>query len=432
MAVEVDMFDRLPSPFGLVRAGVAPDHQKYKTVTRVYDKNARMPNFRFYGLVEYGKHLHLDDLKRHYHQVVFTTGAQTDRNMNIPGEDLIGSHSATDFVAWYNGHPDYRDFDFDLSGERVAVVGIGNVAVDVARLLSKTPGELSATDMADHAIEAMSKSGVREIIMLGRRGPAQAAFTTPEIKEMGELEDAEFFVAPEDMQLDPVSQAQVERVKDRTTMKNLEILRSYTEQSSGKKSKSVRLRFLVSPVEILGDENGRVKGMKVVKNKLVQTEDGYIKAEATGEVETLDVSLVFRSVGYRGVPLPGIPFNDSWGTIANNKGRIVSDESSEPLPGLYTAGWIKRGPTGVIGTNKVDAQETVSCMIEDVRNGLIADPEAPGIEVAANLVRDRQPDLVDYNDWSVIDAEELARGEKSNRPRVKLTSVEEMLALLGR
>jgi len=432
LVVEVDMFDRLPSPFGLVRAGVAPDHQKYKTVTRVYDKNARLPNFRFYGLVEYGKHIHLDDLKRHYHQIVFTTGAQTDRNMNIPGEDLEGSHSATDFVAWYNGHPDYRDHEFDLSTDKVAVIGIGNVAVDVARLLSKTPRELGETDMADHAIEALSNSGVREIYMLGRRGPAQAAFTTPEIKEMGELEDAHFSVAGEDMQLDPISQTHVDQVKDRTTLKNLEILRSYTIQSTHDKSKSVKLRFLISPVEILGDENGKVRAMKVVKNRLVQTEDGAVKAEATDQIETLDVGLVFRSVGYRGVPLPGVPFNESWGTIANDKGRIVSDETGEPLPGLYTAGWIKRGPSGVIGTNKVDAQETVKCMVEDLENGLIADAEAPAIDAASDLIRERQPNFLSYDDWSVIDAEEVARGEKTDRPRVKFTSVEEILALLDR
>jgi ferredoxin--NADP+ reductase len=357
---------------------------------------------------------------------------QTDRNMNIPGEDLIGSHSATDFVAWYNGHPDYRDCEFDLSTKKVAVIGIGNVAIDVARLLSKTQRELAETDMADYAIDALSSSGVREIYMLGRRGPAQAAFTTPEIKEMGQLEDADFFVAEEDMELDPISLQQVEQIKDRTTLKNLEILKSYSESKSTGKNKSVTLRFLVSPVEILGDENGKVKAMKVVKNRLVQTEDGAVKAEATDQFETLDVGLVFRSVGYRGVPLSEVPFNESWGTIANDKGRVVSAESSEPMTGLYTAGWIKRGPSGVIGTNKVDAQETVNCMVEDLSNGLIADPEAPAIDAAADLIRERQPDFVNYDDWSAIDAEELARGEKTGQPRVKFTSVKEMLAVLGR
>jgi ferredoxin--NADP+ reductase len=395
------------------------------------DKNARLPNFRFYGLVEYGKHINLDDLRKHYHQIVFTTGAQTDRNMNIPGEDLTGSHSATDFVAWYNGHPDFRDYEFDLSTERVAVIGIGNVAVDVARLLSKTPNELGETDMADYAIEALSNSGVKEIVMLGRRGPAQAAFTTPEIKEMGELEDADFFVAAEDMQLDPISQQLVDQTKDRTTLKNLEILRSYTTKSSTGKSKSVTLRFLVSPVEVLGDENGKVNAIKVVKNRLVQTADGSVRAEATDESEILDVGLVFRSVGYRGVPLPEVPFNESWGTIANDMGRIVA-EGNQPIPGLYTAGWIKRGPTGVIGTNKVDAQETVNCMVEDLQNGLISDPEAASIDSAAELVRERQPDFINYDDWSLIDAEEVARGEQTGRPRVKFTAVADMLALLNR
>jgi ferredoxin--NADP+ reductase len=432
LVVEVDMFDRLPSPFGLVRAGVAPDHQKYKTVTRVYDKNARLPNFRFYGLVEYGKHIHLQDLKRHYHQIVFTTGAQTDRNLGIPGEELIGSHSATDFVAWYNGHPDYVDYKFDLSQEKVAVIGLGNVAIDVARLLSKTAEELAATDMADYAIDAMSNSGVKEIYILGRRGPAQAAFTTPEIREMGELADADIVVSREDMTLDPHSLEQVEQSKDRTMLKNLELLRSYDGENAGQKSKIVKMRFLVSPVEIIGAEDGTVKALKVVKNKAVQAEDGSIRAVATDETEILDVGLVFRSVGYRGVPVPEIPFNDSWGTIANDKGRIVESDSNEPLAGLYTAGWIKRGPSGVIGTNKVDAQETVKCMLEDMAKGSLCEPESPEVEAAAELIRSRQPDYIDYQDWSVIDAEELTRGEQANRPRVKFTSVEAMLALLGR
>lgn len=432
LVVEVDMFDRLPSPFGLVRAGVAPDHQKYKSVTRIYDKNARLPNFRFYGLVEYGKHIRLDDLKHHYHQAVFATGAQTDRNLNIPGEELSGSHSATDFVAWYNGHPDFTDYKFDLSQEKVAVIGLGNVAIDVARLLCKTPEELASTDMADYAIEALSNSGVREIYILGRRGPAQAAFSTPEIKEMGELTDADISVSRRDMELDPLSLEQVERLRDRTTLKNLELFRSFDEWQPTAKKKSVKLRFLVSPVEILGDADGKVRAIKLVKNRPVQAEDGSIRAEATDQVETLAVGLVFRSVGYRGVPLPEIPFNEAWGAIAHDQGRILSGEKGEPLAGLYTAGWIKRGPTGVIGTNKVDAQETVACMVADLKAGQVWHPEKPGIDTAGDWIRERQPDFISYDDWSVIDAEEVARGEKVNRPRIKFTSVKEMLSLLNR
>ena len=432
LVVEVDMFDRLPSPFGLVRAGVAPDHQKYKTVTRVYDKNARLPNFRFYGRVVYGKPRPPDDLKQHYHQVVFTTGAQTDLNLGIPGEQLSGSHSATDCVAWYNGHPDLVNYKFDLSEEKVAVIGLGNVAIDVARLLSKTPDELAVTDMADYAIKALSESNVHEIYILGRRGPAQAAFTTPEIKEMGELADAEIYVSKKDMALDPLSLEQVEHFKDRTTLKNLELLRSFDDWKQSEKSKSVKLRFLVSPVEILGDENGKVNGIKLVRNRPVQSEDGTIRAEPTDQYFTLDVGLVFRSVGYRGVALPEIPFNDAWGAIPHDKGRVLSGVKGEPLTGLYTAGWIKRGPSGVIGTNKVDAQETVDCMLEDWKAGQVWQPEQPGIDASGALIQERQPDFISYRDWSVIDAEEKARGEKANQPRVKCTYVKEMLAFLGR
>ncbi len=432
LSVEVDMFDRLPTPFGLVRAGVAPDHQKYKTVTRVYDKNARLENFRFYGGVEYGKDIQLADLKRLYHQIVFTTGAQADRNLDIPGEHLAGSYSATDFVSWYNGHPDFADHQFDLSQEKVVVIGLGNVAIDVARLLCKTPNELATTDMADYAVQALSHSSVREIHVLGRRGPAQAAFTPPEIKEMGELEDADIFVAREDVELDPISLEQVERYQDKTIMKNLEVLKSFDKwQPSGKK-KIVRVRFWVSPVEILGDEKGQVKAVKVVKNKPVEGKDGSVKAAATDQYEVLEAGLVFRSVGYRGIPLADIPFNESWGTICNDKGRIVSPGDDHVLTGLYTAGWIKRGPTGVIGTNKTDAQETVECMVADLKAGHSLLPEDPTIDGAAQLIRQRHPDFVTYNDWLQLDAQEIAKGELSGRPRVKFTSVDDMLSHLDK
>jgi ferredoxin--NADP+ reductase len=432
LAVAVDMFDRLPTPFGLVRGGVAPDHQKIKSVTHAYEKIAANPDFRFYGNVEFGKHLHLSDLRAHYHQILYATGAQTDRRMNIPGEDLAGSHPATEFVAWYNGHPDYRHYEFDLSQERVAVVGVGNVAIDVARILCLSPRELAATDIADYALEALSHSRVKEVYLLGRRGPAQAAFTNPEVKEIGELEDAEAIVLPEEVELDPLSRAEMERDGDRTTIRKVEILQSYARWAPSGKSRKLIIRFLVSPLELIGDAAGRVAKMKLVKNVLVQTEAGSLSAKATDQVEELPVGLVFRSVGYRGVALPDVPFHDRWGVILNDKGRVLDSEVKEPRLGEYTAGWIKRGPSGVIGTNKPDSVETVTCMLEDLANGLTLQPGRPDPAAAEALVCERQPRYFSFADWQRLDEMEVARGKAQGRPRVKFTSVEEMLAALGR
>lgn len=432
LCVEIDMYERLPSPFGLVRAGVAPDHQKDKTVMRVYDKNARSPNFRFYGYVEYGRHIHLEDLKNHYHQIVFATGSPIDKNLGIPGEGLEGSHSATDFVAWYNGHPDYVNCRFDLSQEKVAIIGMGNVAVDVARMLCKTPEELARTDMADHAIEALKQSKVKRVYILGRRGPAQAAFTNPEIKDMGDLNDADVTVPEEEAKLDSLSQAQLEQSQDKDKLKNVETIQAFAHRAPTGKFKLLTIRFLVSPVEIVGDDSGRVSAVKMVKNEAVKGADGSVRAKATDRFETLPVGLVFRSVGYRGVPLPDIPFNESKGAIDNENGRIVSSDSREPLVGLYAVGWIKRGPTGVIGTNKTDAKETVTCMIEDLHQTKHLTPDHPETEAASDLVTARQPQFISYDDWLVIDEAEAAKGQESDRPRVKFTDVEDMLAVLGR
>jgi ferredoxin/flavodoxin---NADP+ reductase len=432
VAVEVDMFDRLPTPYGLVRLGVAPDHQKIKFVTNAFDKVAASPGFRFFGGVDFGKHVTLADLKTHYHQIVYCTGAQTDRRMGIPGEDLAGSHPATEFVAWYNGHPDYRDCVFDLSQESVAVVGVGNVAVDVVRILCRTPEELATTDIADYALDALRKSRVREVYLLGRRGPAQAAFTNPEIRELGELPDADITAEPAEVELDPLSRAAVERSQDRPTLKKVEILREYARRPVSGKSKRLVLRFLVSPVELIGDDTGRVAAMRLVRNELYATSTGALQPRATDRFEEIPVGLVFRSVGYRGVPLSGVPFNESWGVILNDKGRVLDPGTKQPLVGEYTAGWIKRGPTGVIGTNKPDAAETVACMFEDLARGAVLEPAHPEAAAADAFVRQRQPSFVSYADWLKLDAIEVAQGRAQGRPRVKLTSVEEMFAALGR
>jgi ferredoxin--NADP+ reductase len=432
LVVSVDLFDRLPTPYGLVRAGVAPDHQKIKAVTAAFDRVAAHPRFRFFGCVELGKDVSVEDLHRHYHQILYATGAQSDRRMGIPGEDLRNSHPATEFVAWYNGHPDFRDLEFDLSQERVAVVGVGNVAVDVARILCRMPAELERTDIADHALEALRKSRVREVYLLGRRGPAQAAFTNPEIKELGELAGTDVTAVPAEVELDELSRAALERSGDRSTSKKVEILRDYARRPSTGKGRRLVLRFLVSPVALLDDGAGAVAAVRLVRNRLVATPAGTLQPKPTGEEEVLPAGLVFRSVGYRGVPLPEVPFNDDWYVILNDRGRVLEPDGKGARVGEYTAGWIKRGPTGVIGTNKPDAAETVACMLEDVAAGRTLTPAQPEPDAVERLVRDRQPRCVSYEDWRRLDDLETAHGRAGSRPRVKFTRVDEMLAALGR
>ena len=432
LVIEVDMYDRLPTPFGLVRGGVAPDHQKIKSVTKAFDGIASNPRFRFYGNVEYGVHLTLDDLKDHYHQILYATGAQTDRHMGIPGEDLKGSYPATEFVAWYNGHPDFRNCQFDLSVESVAVVGVGNVAIDVARMLCLTPEELADTDTADYAQMALKNSRIKEVYVLGRRGPAQAAFTNPEIKEIGELAGADALVLPAEAQLDALSRTEVEGAKDRTLAKKVELLQELARRQPTGKARQLTIRFLVSPVELIGDESGRVVKMRLVKNVLYKTDAGTLSPKATDQFEELPVGLVFRSVGYRGVPLPGVPFNDRWGVILNEKGRVIDPGTKQPLIGQYTSGWIKRGPSGVVGTNKPDSVETVTCMLEDLQAGSILNPTQPSGSDAEQLVKQRQPHYFSYADWQQLDQIEVERGKAQGSPRVKFTCVEDMLAALGR
>lgn len=432
LTVEIDMFDRLPTPYGLVRGGVAPDHQKIKSVVRTYEKIALHPRFRFYGSVEFGTHMTREDLHRFYHQIVYTTGAQTDRRMNIPGEDLRGSYPATEFVAWYNGHPDFCDLQFDFSHERAAVVGVGNVAVDVARILCRTPEELATTDIADYALDALRHSRIKEVYMLGRRGPAQAAFTNPELKEMGEMAGADVVVRPEEATLDQHSQAALDASPDRSTIRKVEMLQAYAARSAANKPRKLHLRFLVSPVELTGDETDRVTGMRLVHNELYATEAGTLRPRATDIEESLDVGLVFRSVGYQGVPLPDVPFDDRWGVIINQQGRVLDPTTSEPIVGEYTAGWIKRGPSGVIGTNKPDALETVQCMLADVSQGIMLTPNRPEVTAAEQRIRERQPRYVSFDDWRRLDALEVAQGQATGRPRVKFTRVEEMYKALGK
>lgn len=431
VVVQVDMFERLPAPFGLVRYGVAPDHPKIKSVTKVYDVIGANKRFQFFGNVEFGKHVKLDELRQYYHQILFATGAQTDRKMGIPGEDLAGSHTATEFVAWYNGHPDYRHLQFDLSQESAAIIGVGNVAIDVARILSRTTAELAKTDIADYALEALRQSKIKTVHLIGRRGPAQAAFTNPEVKEVGEMEEADAITLPEEMELDELSRAELEVGGEGGLQKKLDILKSYSTLKANAKPRKLFIRFLHSPVELIG-AGDRVTKMRLVRNTLVKTDSGSLAAKPTDKFEELAVGLVFRAVGYRGVPLADIPFNDRWGVILNEKGRVIDPNSKQPVTGLYASGWIKRGPSGVIGTNKPDSVETVSMMLEDFSRGAILNPAHANPASAEKFICDKQPQYVTYPDWLRLDKMEIERGALQGRPRVKFISAEEMLAALGK
>jgi ferredoxin/flavodoxin---NADP+ reductase len=424
LEVQVDIYDRLPTPWGLVRGGVAPDHPNIKAVSRVYEKTAAHPEFRFYGNVDYGADLTHDDLLARYHAVIYAVGAQTDRRMGIPGEDLPGSWAATEFVAWYNGHPDYRELEFDLSGERAVVIGNGNVAADVARMLALTRDELATTDVADHALEVLAESNIREIVVLGRRGPAQAAFTNPELLELGEMTDADVHVDARDVELDELSRTWLESdAASGTARKNVDILTGYADREPEGKRRRIVLRFLASPLEILGGD--QVEGIRICRNTL-KDEDGSLRACTTESTEELDCDIVFRSIGYRGVEVQGVPFDERKGTVPNEHGRIL-DAQGEPIRGEYAVGWIKRGPTGIIGTNKRDAQETVDAILEDLDKGRLNEPADPSRDALEELLDERKPDHVTYAGWEAIDTAEKSAGEPHGRPRVKLTTTDELL-----
>lgn len=424
--IEVDMFDRLPTPYGLVRGGVAPDHQKIKTVVMAYERIARNDGFRYFGNVEFGRDINLEDLKKHYHQVVFATGAQTGRKLDIPGSELANSHPASDFVAWYNGHPDYSGLEFDLSQESAAIIGMGNVALDIARILCRSVEELRRTDIADYALEALQNSKIRDVYLLGRRGPAQAAFTPPEIKEIGQLSEVDILIRENEVRLDPLSQADLRQQDGRAEVQNVAMIQEFAARKPAGKSRRLHIRFLASPVELLGDDQGRVKAMRLAKNDLYRTEAGNLRPQTTDRVEEIPAGLVFQAIGYRGVPLPGVPFNHRWGTINNRAGRVIHSDGTI-LSGLFTVGWVKRGPSGVIGTNKPDAVETVKEMLLDLQAGISLRPTYPDAESARDMVRVKQPRHVFFKDWLRLDQIEVTRGEAQNRPRVKFSAVEEML-----
>jgi ferredoxin--NADP+ reductase len=428
---EVDLIDALPTPFGLVRAGVAPDHPKIKSVTRMYEKTAAREGFRFFGGVELGGDIERDDLLERYHAVIYAVGTADDNRLGIEGEDRPGSHAATEFVAWYNGHPAYADREFDLSATRAVVIGNGNVAIDVARMLVLDPDELAVTDTADHALEALGAAQVAHVTVLGRRGPAQAAFTNPELRELGELQRADVIVDPAEIELDEHSAAWLETDGDPTARRNVEMLRDYARREPSGKSHQIELRFLRSPLEVIGDEadGGAVRGLRVVRNEILRDDaTGALRARSTGVEEVLQCGLVLRSIGYRGRALPGVPFDERRGLIRNDGGR-VQDEDGETLRGEYAVGWIKRGPSGVIGTNKKDAADTVAKVLADAEAGALNEPDQPDAEAIEAWLRERVPGLVTWNGWAAIDEHETALGGPLGRPRVKLVRIPEMIAV---
>ena len=425
--VQVEMFDRLPTPFGLVRAGVAPDHPKIKSVTRVFDKVAANPDFCFRGNVEFGRNIEHEDLLEYFNAVIYCVGARSDRRLGIAREYLPGSHGASDFVGWYNASPDQRNLTFDFSGERVVVVGNGNVAMDVARVLMLPPEELAATDIGGHALRALSANKVREVTILGRRGPAQAAFTYRELRELAERDDIDVIVDPADMQLDPHSLHDTSHSADRGRDQVLDLLRELSERGDRGHDRRIVFRFLVSPVEIVGIN--RVEGVDVVHNDLYRGNNGELRARATDRHEIVPADIVFRAIGYQGVALPGVPFDPITSTIPNDRGRVIDSLTGQPREGEYVAGWIKRGPNGIIGTNKPDAQETVEMLVEDLRAGRMR-KEVLSPEVFNRFLSQRQGEVVSFDDWKFLDSREVAKGEELGRPRLKFARVENMLRVL--
>ncbi len=421
---EVDLLERLPCPFGLVRSGVAPDHPKLKNAIKVYEQIATHPRFAYFGNVTVGRDVAVAELLDTHHAVILCHGAESDRRLGVPGEDLPGSHTATEFVGWYNGHPDHRDRTFDLGVETAVIVGQGNVAADVARILAKSVDELRTTDIAAHAIEALALSRVREILVIGRRGPAQAKFTRKELKEFGELADCDAAVEPGALDLDPASRIEVEDRSNPAAGRNYELLQAFAAAPPRGRRRRCEFRFLRSPQELHGE--GRLTAITFEHNELVGEPFNMI-ARGTGRSERTACGLCLRSIGYRGRPLPGTPFDERRGIVPNRAGRVIGSDGT-PLTGLYTAGWSKRGPTGIIGTNRADAVETVDTLHVDLP--ALQARERDGRPALQALLAARGVRVVDFDDWRAIDAAEVALGAAAGKPREKFTRVAEMLAVL--
>lgn len=430
-SVKIDMFDKLPTPYGLVRGGVAPDHQKIKSVIKIFERIAEKEDFRFFGNVEFGKDINQADLLELYDAVIYSVGSSTDRGLGIPGENLTGSHSATEFVAWYNGHPDFCEKEFDLSGKNAFVIGNGNVALDVARILAKTVDELSQTDIADYALKALSESQIENIWLVGRRGPVQAAFSPTELREFLELNESKVCLNSRDIELDIHSKNILEFESSKDVKKNIEILKQISVSESSLKEKSVHFLFLFSPIEICG--HTKVEKISLVKNQLIKKDDGSLRPYATQEIIEKEASLIFRSIGYRGEALMGVPFDEESGTIPNEYGQVIESWNPKILRKReYVAGWIKRGPSGVIGTNKQDAVETVHRMLETFLAEKMETKKDVSLSDVVSLLESRKVKFVSFSDWKLIDSHEKEAGNMQNRPRVKITSVGQMLEIIDK
>lgn len=428
LTVRADLFDRLPAPFGLVRGGVAPDHQKIKSVAAVYEKVAQDPRLRYFGSVKIGRDLSAAEISARHDAVIWAVGCESDRAMGVPGEDLAGSHSATEFVGWYNGHPDHHNRAFDLSGDAVAVVGVGNVAMDVTRLLACDPESLAKTDIAGYALDALRASRVKTVWLLGRRGPAEAAYSPAEIEEIGHLASADLVVQPEEAAVGEASQGEL---SDAAVKKKVEFVQAAAKNGEGAKPRKVRLRFCVSPVELIGTD-GRVSAVKLEKNRLVSDGRGGAKAQGTGEFEIIPASLVLRSVGYRGIPLPGVPFDEKAGHIPHEAGRVVDAPGGRVLPGQFVVGWAKRGPSGLIGTNRADSVATVNALLEDLKAGRLPAAADASLEATLKLLEAKKVRALSFAEWQAIDRVERENGAKAGKIREKFTRIEDMLAAIGR
>ena len=425
--VSVDMLERLPTPYGLVRGGVAPDHEKIKSVTKIFERAAGHPRFRFFGNVEFGKDIQRLELLEHYHAVIYAFGSRTDRHLNIIGETLPGSHAATEFVGWYNGHPDYRHHQFDLTSKRVAIIGMGNVAIDCARILCQDPENLAKTDIAKHALEALRQSEVEEVFLIGRRGPVQAAFTPAEVRELLHLPKVDAVMRASDLELDDHSKEELSKAS-RNTKLNLEILQQIHDQGDRGNPRKLHLCFLISPTKIEGSE--KVEGLELVHNEIVK-EGGVLRAKATDEVMHLNVDMVFRSIGYMGEAIPGLPFDDRRGTLPNDQGQLLDGVDGKLLNQEYTAGWIKRGPSGVIGTNKQDATETVSRLKKNWQTSPTPQPKLVQHDLL-DLLKKKKIQFVSFEDWKKLDKFEIEQGQQNGKSRHKICEVQEMLDLIRR
>jgi ferredoxin/flavodoxin---NADP+ reductase len=427
VSVQVDMFEKLPTPYGLLRGGIAPDHQKMKSVASYYERIAvkNEAHFNYFGNVEVGRDISIEELQSYYDALIFAYGSEGDKSLGINGEDLKGSYSAREFVGWYNGHPEYTDFRFDLSQESVVVVGLGNVAIDVVRILAKNEKELASSDIASYAQTELAKSNVKHIHLVGRRGPVQAAFTRLEIQELGDLQDCDIIVHKEDLDLSPSDLEEVDSPSNNKAKKNLEILNQLSEKKLSGKPKTIHIHFYKSALKINGNDS--VESVQFEINEM--NGDAFNqKVNSTGNEELLNCGLFFRSIGYKGLAIKGIPFDEKAGIIPNNKGQVI-DINNNPVAGLFTSGWIKRGPVGVLGTNKSGSQETVGILMETLDT--LPNAKNRDSDDLLELLTQRDVKVVTFLDWKRIDDEEVSRGKEKGKPREKFTSIKDMIKFMG-